>query len=116
APLAALADALEQLDLPLRSIENEWGPGQLECTFAPRPALEAADNVVLFRTATRQICRRMGYVASFMSRPAIEGYYSSGWHRHQSIVDASSGRNLFMPKASDGVLSPLGEHYLGGLI
>jgi glutamine synthetase len=116
APIAALAEVLEQLGLPLRSIENEWGPGQLECTFAPRPALEAADNVVLFRTATRQVCRRMGYVASFMSRPAIEGYYSSGWHLHQSIVDASSGRNLFMPKASADVLSPLGQHYLGGLV
>jgi glutamine synthetase len=58
----------------------------------------------------------MGYVASFMSRPAIEGYYSSGWHLHQSIVDASNGRNLFTPEASDDVLSPLGRHYLGGLV
>src|SRR6478752_2178765 len=52
APLSAVADALEKLDLPLRSFENEWGPGQVECTFAPRSALEAADNFVLFRTAT----------------------------------------------------------------
>jgi glutamine synthetase len=50
--------AFEALGLGLRSIENEWGPGQIECTFAPRSALEAADNVLLFRTATRQICRR----------------------------------------------------------
>jgi glutamine synthetase len=116
APIAALADALEQLGLPLRSIENEWGPGQLECTFAPRHALEAADNLVLFRTATRQLCRRMGYLATFMSRPGIEGYYSSGWHLHQSLVDAKSGRNLFMPRTAGDSLSPLGRHYLGGLL
>jgi glutamine synthetase len=116
APIAALAGALEKLGLPLRSIENEWGPGQLECTFAPRQALEAADNFVLFRTATRQICRRMGYLASFMSRPRLKGYYSSGWHLHQSIVDAKSGRNLFMPKAAGELLSPLGKYYLGGLL
>ncbi len=116
APLSALAEALEKLNLPLRSIENEWGPGQVECTFAPRDALEAADNLILFRTATRQICRRMGYLATFMSRPAIKGFYSSGWHLHQSLVDAKSGRNLFMPKTADAPLSPLGMNYLGGLL
>lgn len=115
-PLSALADTLEKLDLPLRSLENEWGPGQVECTFAPRHALEAADNLVLFRTATRQVCRRMGYLATFMSRPALKGYYSSGWHLHQSLVDAKSGRNLFMPKRAGEPLSPLGMNYLGGLL
>jgi glutamine synthetase len=39
APVAALVDAFMQLGLPLRSFENEWGPGQLECRFAPRVAL-----------------------------------------------------------------------------
>jgi glutamine synthetase len=115
-PIAVLAGALEQLGLPLRSIENEWGPGQIECTFAPRQAMEAADNLILFRTATRQVCRRMGYLASFMSWPGIEGYYSSGWHLHQSLVDANSGRNLFMPEAAADPISPLGRHYLGGLL
>ena len=114
-PVAALAEYLERLGLPLRSIEKEWGPGQLECTFAPSDALEAADNVVLFRTATRQICRRMGYLATFMTRPKLAGYYSSGWHLHQSLVDASDGRNLFMPTNEGQVLAPLGQSYLGGL-
>src|SRR6185312_766231 len=63
--LTALAEAFVPLRLPVRSIENEWGPGQVECTFSPCEALEAADNLLLFRTATKQICRRMGYVATF---------------------------------------------------
>ncbi len=112
----ALGDAYETLGLGLRSIENEWGPGQVECTFAPCAALEAADNVVLFRTATRQVCRRLGYFATFMCRPALKGYYASGWHLHQSLIDASSGRNLFMPQKSDEMLSPLGRSYLAGLL
>jgi len=116
APLSALADTLGKLELPLRSFEKEWGPGQVECTFAPRRALEAADNLVLFRTATRQVCRRMGYFATFMSRPALKGYYSSGWHLHQSLTDAKSGRNLFMPKSPGEQLSPTGKNYLGGLL
>jgi glutamine synthetase len=114
--MSALAEAFEQIALPLRSIENEWGPGQVECTFAACPALAAADNAFLFRTATRQICRRMGYFATFMARPALKGYYSSGWHLHQSLVDARTGRNLFMPERTGDVLSPLGRHFLGGLL
>lgn len=114
--ISTLAEAFEALGLPLRSIENEWGPGQLECTFAPCEALEAADNVILFRTAARQLCRRMGYLASFMCRPALKGYYSSGWHLHQSLTDAKTGRNLFAPKSSAEPLSPLGKGYLGGLM
>lgn len=112
----ALGGAFEALGLGLRSIENEWGPGQVECTFAPRNALEAADNVFLFRTATRQICRRLGYFATFMCRPALKGFYSSGWHLHQSLTDASTGRNLFTPQAAGDILSPLGQAYLAGLL
>jgi glutamine synthetase len=113
--LSALADTYEKLELPLRSLENEWGPGQVECTFAPKTALTAADNMVLFRTATRQVARRLGLFATFMPRPALKGYYSSGWHLHQSLVDAK-GRNLFMPEKGESHLSALGKSYLAGLV
>jgi glutamine synthetase len=114
--LSALAKAYEHLGLGLRSVENEWGPGQVECTFAPKDGLAAADDVLLFRTATKQICRRMGYVATFMCRPALKGYYSSGWHLHQSVVEEGSGRNVFTPESAGAYLSPTGMNYLGGLV
>ena len=113
----ALGGAFEALGLGLRSIENEWGPGQVECTFAPRTALQAADNVLLFRTATRQICRRLGCFATFMCRPALKGFYASGWHLHQSLADAASGeKNMFVTHAPGEALSPLGRAYLAGLL
>jgi glutamine synthetase len=114
--LSELADTYEQLGLPLRSIENEYGPGQLECTFAAQTAMRSADDMILFRTATRQVCRRMGYFATFMCRPAFEGHYSSGWHLHQSITEKTSGHNLLMPDSDSDMLSPLGRSYLAGLL
>ncbi len=115
--LLELAAAYEKLGLPLRSIENEWGPGQVECTFGPQDALDAADTLLLFRTATRQLCRRLGHLATFMTWPAIKGYYPSGWHLHQSLVEAGGGRNVMMPADQDTApLSPHGLAYLGGLI
>ena len=112
----ALADAFEKLGLPVRSLENEWGAGQVECTFAPKLALEAADNLVLFRSATRQICRRLGYLASFMCWPGVKGAYPSGWHLHQSLISNKDGQNLFVPESKGEFLSPTGKHYLGGLM
>jgi len=77
--------------------------------------LRAADNVVFFRTATKQICRRMGYFATFMCRPGLKGYYSSGWHLHQSLID-SAGKNVLTPEQAPECLSPLGRNFLGGLL
>jgi glutamine synthetase len=114
--LGALAETYEALGLPLRSIENEWGPGQVECTFGPQSALKAADDAVLFRTATRQVCRRLGHFATFMARPALKGYYASGWHLHQSLVAVKTGRNLFMPESGCDPLSAQGRAFLGGLL
>jgi glutamine synthetase len=62
------------------------------------------------------MCRRMGFLATFMCRPAFKGFYSNGWHLHQSLVDSKRGRNLFMPKSDGEALSPLGKNYLGGLL
>ena len=110
-----LADAYERLELPLRSFENEYGPGQVECTFEAGPAGRTADDYVLFRTATRQVCRRLGYVATFMCRPAFPGFFSSGWHLHQSVTDAK-GKNLCMPENAGERLSSLGNSWLAGLL
>jgi glutamine synthetase len=109
----ALRDGLVALDLPLRTIEHEMGPSQLEVTFAPQPALRAADDMVLCRSAIKQLCRRQGLHATFMCRPAVEGLMSSGWHVHQSLAEAGTGRNAF---AGDDGLSDLGHAYLAGLL
>jgi glutamine synthetase len=114
--LSELAAAYRALGLPLRSIENEWGPGQVECTFTAQPALSAADDLLLFRTATRQLCRRLGYFATFMCRPALKGHYPSGWHLHQSLAARGSRRNLFVPAKPADLLSPLGLQFAGGLL
>src|SRR3954471_23932918 len=112
--LGELARTYSALGLPLRSIENEWGPGQVECTFSAQSALRTADDLVLFRTATRQVCRRMGCFATFMARPALKGYYASGWHLHESLVEGK--KNVFMPERDGDPLSPLGKSFLGGLL
>jgi glutamine synthetase len=105
---------LETLGLPLRSFEVEFGPSQFEFTLDPMPALAAADAMVLFRSAVKQIARRHGYHATFMCRPRLPNVMSSGWHLHQSLNDAREGRNAFVSGKEE--LSEIGKHYLAGLL
>lgn len=111
-----LRNHLCELGLPLRTTEHESGPGQLEFTFDPLDALDAADAMILFRTAVKQICGRLGYHASFMCKPALGGCDASGWHLHQSIFDSTTGRNVFTSEDSSWNISPLARNFVGGLI
>jgi glutamine synthetase len=110
-----LCTMLLALGLPLRSMEHESGPGQMETTFNPMLALDAADAMLLFRTLVKQLCTRRGLHASFMALPRIDGFNASGWHLHQSVMCAKTGRNVF---AVDGIteVSPEGKAYVDGLL
>jgi glutamine synthetase len=105
---------LQALRLPLRSFEVEFGPSQFEFTLSPLPALEAADAMLLLRSAVKQSARRHGYHATFMCRPRIPNVMSSGWHLHQSLKDSKTGRNAFVSDKED--LSETGKRYLAGLL
>ena len=111
--LETLRTNLQALDLPLRSLEVEFGPSQIEVTFAAMTGLQSADAMVLFRNATKQIFARHGYLASFMCRPKFPHAAASGWHLHHSLESVSTGANLF-PHA-DG-LSPVARAWMGGLL
>ncbi len=103
------------LGLPLRSMESEFGPSQFEFTFEPMLALKAADMMVLFRNMVKQVCKRHGYHATFMCRPDFKQSMGSGWHLHQSIVDAKSGENQFVPSGKNE-LTNLANNWIGGLL
>ncbi len=110
-----LRQNIEGIGLPLRSMEVEFGPSQFEFTFHAGDALESADNMVLFRSAVKQVCQRHGLHATFMCRPHLPNVFSSGWHLHQSVQDVKSGTNIFVGQDGD-LLSADARHYVGGLL
>src|ERR1700722_15750558 len=113
--LEPIRRGVEALGMPLRSLEVELGPSQCEFTFRPQPAMAAADTMILFRAAAKQVARRHGLLVSFMCRPALPNLFSSGWHLHQSLMARKDGRNTFAGDEREG-LSATGLHYLGGLL
>jgi glutamine synthetase len=111
-----LRKACQALGLPLRSMEVELGPSQFEFTFAPGAGFVPADQMILFRSMMKQVARRHGHLVSFMCRPRLPNAFASGWHLHQSLLDAKTGKNLFVSHQTTEPLSPLGRAFLAGLL
>lgn len=103
------------LGLPVRAMEAEFGPSQLEFVFDPAGPLAQADAMVLFRAMVKQVCARQGLHATFMCRPKLGACAASGWHLHQSIIARSSGKNIFVP-AGDGSIQPTAAAWIAGLL
>ena len=115
--LVELQEVLTDLGLPLRTMEDELGPGQVELTFDPQIGLDAADTMLIFRTAVKQICRRRGLHATFMTKPGLPNFPSSGWHLHQSLVQRSDDKNAFVNRENDkDALSEIGSKFVGGIL
>jgi len=112
--LEAIRDGLAAVGLPPRSMEDEWGPGQMEFSFSPIGGLAAADAVVLFRSAVKQIWQRRGLLATFMCRPGLPNFFSSGWHLHESLISRQEGTNAFA--SEDDWLSATGRRFVAGLL
>ncbi len=112
--LEAIRDGLAAVGLPPRSMEDEWGPGQMEFSFSPIGGLAAADAVVLFRSAVKQICQRRGLLATFMCTPGLPNFFSSGWHLHESLISRQEGTNAFA--SEDDWLSATGRRFVAGLL
>ncbi|MHA7777985.1 glutamine synthetase family protein [Roseibium sp. M-1] len=109
-----LREVLTAMGLPLRTIESELGPGQIEITFDPLHDTKAADLVALLRSTVKQFAKRNGMAATFMAKPGLPNVFSSGWHLHQSLIERKTGRNVF--SSDTEVLSDTGRHFIGGIL
>ena len=73
---------------------HESGPAQLEINFHHGDPLSLADQVLVFKRATREAALRHKVYATFMAKP-IKGEAGSAMHIHQSVVAIKTGQNVF---------------------
>lgn len=106
--------ALQSLKIDVEMEHHEVAIGQHEIDFKYAEALHAADNSVTFKYTVKGIAAKHGLFATFMPKP-IFGINGSGMHCHQSLVDTSSGDNVFYDANSDTFrLSKLAQSYVAG--
>jgi glutamine synthetase len=111
--LLPLWQAMEEAGVPVYSIQTEAGRGQWEVNFAHCDPLLAADRHLIFKSAVKEFARRAGMAVTFMARPVADDLGSS-CHIHCSLVKDGSPALPEEPDSSR--LSPLGLHFLAGLL
>jgi glutamine synthetase len=100
-PFAAAARAtLRGYGLAVEACNPESGPGQLEINLRAAPALCAADEAFLLKSAVKEIAARQGLMATFMAKPRSD-WPGSSCHLHLSLRDATASTM---------------RHFLGGLL
>jgi glutamine synthetase len=112
--------ALQAQSLRVVHYYPELGHGQQEISIGHAPALQAADNHVLYRETVRGVAFRRGLWASLAPKP-IADQAGNGTHLHGSLTDlnpdgSQGSRNLFHDAGDRFGLSKLGYHFIGGLL
>jgi glutamine synthetase len=95
-------ETLRRYGLAVEACNAEAGPGQFEINLRAGPALQAADEAFLLKSAVKEVAARQGLLATFMAKPRSD-WPGSSCHLHLSLGD------------SEG-LSPTMRHFIGGLL
>jgi glutamine synthetase len=115
-PLCKLIiESLHAMSVSVEQLGKEYGPGQYEATTRYDEPMEAADDFCTFKEVVRALARDAGWVASFMPKPYAD-MPGCGLHVHLSVWDAEGKRELSIGESEEDPLSPLGRHFLGGLL
>lgn len=105
---------LEKLGFNVEAAHHEVGDGQNEINFTFCNALEASDNLLLFKNVVKVIAKRHGFYASFLPKP-IEGAAGNGMHVNCSLSD-KDGKNAFYDASKDNGLSDVCLKWISGIL
>ncbi|MEL7093532.1 MAG: glutamine synthetase family protein, partial [Pseudomonadota bacterium] len=105
-------DFAEAQGFEIDGITQEGGAGQLEINLRHGNPVKLADEVFYFKRLIREAALRHDCFATFMAKP-IANEPGSAMHIHHSVLDADTGRNIFVgPQEGD---TDAFFHFIGGL-
>lgn len=99
------------LDLPRDTFMHEMGVSQFEINLLHGDPLLLADQTFLFKHLLKEVALKHGLTVVCMAKPLAHTPGSS-MHIHQSVVDSTSGRNVF--SAADGSPTALFHQFIAG--
>ncbi|MEN9754017.1 MAG: hypothetical protein RLZ07_399 [Pseudomonadota bacterium] len=108
-----LLDLGRKMNFEIEGLHTETGPGVLEAAIKVDEALNAADKAALFKTYTKVLAQKRGWMASFMAKSSHEWPGQSG-HLHLSLADKKTGRGLFFDAKKKHKMSDTMRWFVGG--
>ena len=108
-----LLDLGRKMNFEIEGLHTETGPGVLEAAIKVDEALHAADKAALFKTYTKVLAQKRGWMASFMAKSSHDWPGQSG-HLHLSLADKKTGRGLFYDAKKKHKMSDTMRCFVGG--
>lgn len=105
-------DFAEAQGFEIDGILQEGGAGQVEINLAHGDPVKLADEIFYFKRLIREAALRHDCFATFMAKP-IEGEPGSAMHIHHSVIDVTTGRNIFSDEK--GRETPEFLHFIAGM-
>ena len=105
-------DFAEAMGLEIDGILQEGGSGQIEMNLRHGDPVKLADEIFCFKRLIREAAMRADCYATFMAKP-IQDEPGSAMHLHHSVVDATTGANIFVD--GKGLETPAFLHFIGGM-
>ena len=105
---AGVRETLSRYALAVEACNPEAGPGQFEINLRAAPALRAADEAFLLKSAVKEVAAGQGLLATFMAKPRSD-WPGNSCHLHLSL--RAGDDEVFEDPASSTM-----RHFIGGLL
>ncbi|HEV3096727.1 MAG TPA: glutamine synthetase family protein [Candidatus Dormibacteraeota bacterium] len=110
-----IVEALESQGMTVEQYYAELGWGQQELSIRHAPALQAADNHIMYRETVRGVALRHGRYASFAPKPWGD-QAGNGCHLHFSAWSEDQRINRFYDANGQYYLSSLARQFMAGIL
>lgn len=110
-----LLDYLRAAGIDIITHNCEYAPSQFEINYDCAIGIRGGDKAFTFKNAVKEIAHRLGYHATFMSKPAVD-MSGSCCHFHVSLLDHSTGGNALIDANDNYGLSATAKAFIQGIL
>jgi glutamine synthetase len=113
--IGRVCEMLNAYGIEVEAYNREHGAGMYEINIRYSHALRAADQTMLYKSATKEIAAQMAATPTFMAKYA-DDLDGCGGHIHQSLWSLDGSTNVFWGAEDEHHVSGLLENYIAGVL
>src|ERR1700682_3463549 len=108
-----IVDQMREFGIDIITANCEYAGSQWEINYMPGRGMVGPDRAFSFKNGVKEIARREGLLATFMSKPFADSA-GCGSHTHMSLVRLDGGKNAMSEDGAEVGLSEVGRQFIAG--
>ena len=108
-----IVDQMREFGIDIITANCEYAGSQWEINYMPGRGIAGPDRAFSFKNGVKEIARREGLLASFMSKPFADSA-GCGSHTHMSLMRIDGGKNAMSEDGAEAGLSEVGRQFIAG--